>query len=237
MKDILVIPDVHGRTFWADAIEKYPDAEVIFLGDYLDPYPVEKITPEEAIANFKRILCYAKTHSNCQLLFGNHDLHYLCNFGEACRLDYNNAAEIHYLLIDNLPMFQLAVLRQFNDKKVVFSHAPILTDWVEEVGETTDVNLLVRRLNSVIGVVCANPWTVEDYIGQMSIYRGGYDNVGSPVWADVAEIKDNLLPTADYFVFGHTQQLKGPIITPKWACLDCRKAFLIAPDLSITAIV
>ena len=29
-----------------------------------------------------------------------------------------------------------------------------------------------------------------------------------------------------YQVFGHTQ-LKSPLITDKWACLDCRKAFII----------
>lgn len=34
--NILIIPDVHGRTFWKYAIDKYD--KVIFLGDYLDPY-------------------------------------------------------------------------------------------------------------------------------------------------------------------------------------------------------
>ncbi|MDE5880282.1 MAG: hypothetical protein K2H60_01000 [Muribaculaceae bacterium] len=42
-KDIIVIPDLHGRTFWKEAVEKYPDADTIFLGDYLDPYPNEGI--------------------------------------------------------------------------------------------------------------------------------------------------------------------------------------------------
>ena len=40
---VLVIPDVHGRKFWKEAINKfskdiYPDLNIIFLGDYVDPY-------------------------------------------------------------------------------------------------------------------------------------------------------------------------------------------------------
>ena len=44
-KKILIIPDVHGRRFWRDAIESDDYDKVIFLGDYLDPYPDEGIGP------------------------------------------------------------------------------------------------------------------------------------------------------------------------------------------------
>ena len=42
-KRILVIPDVHGRTFWKEPVGKYINVvdRVVFLGDYLDPYPTE----------------------------------------------------------------------------------------------------------------------------------------------------------------------------------------------------
>jgi predicted phosphodiesterase len=54
----LIIPDVHGRTFWKKAIEKHKDEvnKIIFLGDYLDPYPWEGITRKEAIRNFQEII-------------------------------------------------------------------------------------------------------------------------------------------------------------------------------------
>lgn len=42
--DIIVIPDIHGRRFWRRAVELYPDADTIFLGDYHDPYAAEGIT-------------------------------------------------------------------------------------------------------------------------------------------------------------------------------------------------
>ena len=41
---VLVIPDIHGRTYWKEATAKYPNLPVIFLGDYLDPYSYEGIT-------------------------------------------------------------------------------------------------------------------------------------------------------------------------------------------------
>lgn len=39
-KRILVVPDVHGRTFWKKPVNKYIDQvdRIVFLGDYLDPY-------------------------------------------------------------------------------------------------------------------------------------------------------------------------------------------------------
>ena len=59
---------------------------------------------------------------------------------------------------------------------------------------------------------------------------------GSCEWADLREHInmqlskfDNIIPRGEnglFQVFGHTQ-LKNKIITEKWACLDCRKGFII----------
>jgi predicted phosphodiesterase len=39
-KSILVIPDIHGETFWKEPVQKYiyQVDRIIYLGDYLDPY-------------------------------------------------------------------------------------------------------------------------------------------------------------------------------------------------------
>ena len=39
-KKILVVPDIHGETFWKGPVLKYIEQvdKIIFLGDYLDPY-------------------------------------------------------------------------------------------------------------------------------------------------------------------------------------------------------
>lgn len=237
MADILIIPDIHGRTFWKEVVEQNPDHEIIFLGDFLDPYPSEGISPEEAIANLDEIIAYAKPRSNVTLLMGNHDLHYLCNFGEGCRLDYTNSAKIHFMLMDNLWLFRLAAYREVSNKRVMFTHAPILNAWIECVGKTTDPKELVNHLNAMLFKIQTQPWEVEKYLGQISPYRGGDDPFGSPVWADVHEVEeDNLLPTVDLSIFAHTQLKSNPIITPKWACLDCRKAFILTSNLTFVPI-
>ena len=67
----------------------------------------------------------------------------------------------------------------------------------------------------------------------ISSYRGGWNNAGSCVWSDLIEmIPENLPSNIKFQVFGHTQ-LNRPLVTPKWACLDCREAFYIDNDLNI----
>ena len=63
---ILIIPDIHGRNFWKNAVEKHFEdtSKTIFLGDYLDPYPWEGITRKEAIANFQEIIDFKKENKD-----------------------------------------------------------------------------------------------------------------------------------------------------------------------------
>ena len=65
MSKILIIPDVHGRKFWEDAVETHGEEcdKIIFLGDYLDPYNWEGITRRGAISNFEEIIEYKKAHN------------------------------------------------------------------------------------------------------------------------------------------------------------------------------
>ena len=61
-KKILIIPDVHGRRFWRDAIESDDYDKVIFLGDYVDPYPNEGIGSFTAQEGLERIILYHDEH-------------------------------------------------------------------------------------------------------------------------------------------------------------------------------
>lgn len=75
MNDILIVPDVHGRTFWESALDF--NGDIIFLGDYTDPYPQESITLKQTYENFLRILDFKmRNNERVTLLIGNHDLHY-----------------------------------------------------------------------------------------------------------------------------------------------------------------
>ena len=43
---VLVIPDDHGRGFWKEFVKGHENEMIVFLGDYVDPYPHENISVE-----------------------------------------------------------------------------------------------------------------------------------------------------------------------------------------------
>ena len=117
-KDIrtLIIPDVHGREFWREPVKEVlekTNARVVFLGDYLDPYPNDfdhNHYKNQAIDVFNEIINLKKENKDrITLLLGNHDLGYrfdlyICD----CRTDYHNYERIRNLFIENKNIFQLA---------------------------------------------------------------------------------------------------------------------------------
>lgn len=99
MSKIIIVPDVHGRTFWKLAKEKINEVDrTVFLGDYLDPYPFERISSREAIEELKEIIDLKKKFpEKVILLIGNHDLNYMDlseNIFPCSRYDDRNAPEI-----------------------------------------------------------------------------------------------------------------------------------------------
>lgn len=225
---LLVIPDVHGRDFWKEAVSKYPSLDIVFLGDYLDPYPEERITRSKAIDNFKEILGFASNHESCRLLLGNHDVHYLLDV-EGSRKDNDNSSEIEELFSSHIDLFDLVSIREFDNKIFLFSHAPLLFDWVKSIQETKDVEKLVDRLNLSLIDFKSNRSTLLKILYHISFYRGGFHECGSLIWSDVREVVDEdkiFMPEIDFNVFGHTQ-LEKPLIGENFACLDVRRAFVI----------
>lgn len=134
--EVLIIPDVHGRTFWKDAIarfpkEEFPNLQIIFLGDYLDPYTgYEPITKEQAFENFKEILELDDERVN--LLIGNHDWHYFVNL-DTCRIDFAREREIEKMFINNISKFRLHKVIELDGCKYLFSHAGITQKWLDDV--------------------------------------------------------------------------------------------------------
>ena len=75
---MIIIPDVHGRTFWKEAVKGRENEEIVFLGDYIDPYGYEGITPEDGIIALEDIIKFKQDHpNNVHLLLGNHDAGYI----------------------------------------------------------------------------------------------------------------------------------------------------------------
>ena len=157
--DILILPDIHGRHFWKTAVsnpENY--RKIIFLGDYLDPYPWEEITLHDAFENFQSIVAFKEEHPDqVILLLGNHDLHYVdkvyCDLAKSTRYDYDHAARNADFFHDHLPLFQLAFQTQNGDRSFLFTHAGVTQMWYyqheSEIGSLTADHLNSLLLNNI----------------------------------------------------------------------------------------
>ena len=218
MNKILVVPDVHGRTFWRKAIEMIDEVDkVVFLGDYLDPYPSEGINFEEAISEFVSILQFKETYSDkVILLIGNHDCNYIWQeFPKSSRYSWFKAEEISKLFNKNIDKFQL--IYQYDN--YLFSHAGVYKDWMDLCNFTLDDLTNIEEIRT-------NNWPSLYCVGAI---RGGWRGVGSCVWADIRESGLYDLYSDKYQIVGHTQ-LKEPFISDNIACLDCRKCFIVCGD-------
>ena len=236
--DIIVIPDIHGRRFWRRAVELYPDADTIFLGDYHDPYAAEGITNDESLANLRELFGYVKSHDNVHLLMGNHDLNYFADFGKKVRYDEENARTVKSLLTEMLPRMTIATTRIVSGKTVFFSHSPVLFDWVKDAGVSDDVPTLVKTLNDSIKNLDTGPSEAVKLLRYVPSYRGGKAPFGSPTWADVRELDNDgkqIIDTIDYSIFAHTR-VNLPRITSTWADLDSQRAFRLTPELTFIEI-
>ena len=251
---ILVIADVHGRKFWRQTIANniHKVDKIIFLGDYLDPYENEiDENPElmecddfydsqNLLKMLENIISLKKNEPNKYILLtGNHTDSYIWSkFHAATRTDYKNWEKYHKFFSENLNLFNLVWIE--ND--VIFSHAGISEGWAKavavELSLTINLNDSVKSIARYLSNVNLNNILDKKLIkllGDISSYRGGDSYYGSCEWADLREhidiqnsSSDNIIPKGKegiYQVFGHTQ-LKSPLITDKWMCLDCKKGFI-----------
>jgi hypothetical protein len=226
--DILIIPDVHGRTFWRSAIQSGPYAKIIFLGDYVDPYDREGITFAQALDVFNEIIALKKAQpEQITLLLGNHDLHYYSElfyeYGGGSRYNWMYAHQLEQIFNANRDLFVLSYETTLDGRRHLFTHAGVTAPWYtshEALIGSFDAAHLNHLLESDNGIIA---------LGDVGYYRGGFSPSGSMVWADIHEMQiDQYMPEV-YQIFGHTQQIDGPHITADMACLDCRQAFVLDP--------
>lgn len=231
-EDLLIIPDVHGRIFWRQALKEKQYKHVIFLGDYVDPYPQEGIYPDEAKNELVDIITYARENRDTTtLLLGNHDMHYKSDLfnrlAEGTRYAYFLQKILGPLFNDNDDLFQLAYEADFEDTHCLFTHAGVSSVWYEShkeiVGELNAENLN-RLAKSDDGIRA---------ISDVGRARGGFAKVGGILWADLDEVNYATPIKEGYQIFGHTQHMDGPTINKNVACLDCRKAFLLSEVMEL----
>lgn len=219
--NVLIVPDVHGRTFWRKAKElvtKYQ--KIIFLGDYLDPYSQEGINPDMAFLEFLDIIEFKKKYpKKVTLLLGNHDLHYHCaGFIPSTRRNTFKADQYYKVFKENAELFSYFKMFRSFGHKWLFSHAGITNNWLRqnklllaELLEMPEDSLLDPRGRRWGGL-----------LEQVSYYRGGDCDFGSPVWADIHEVAaDGVLGEKMTQIVGHNR-VETPISAPGVVFTDCQ---------------
>lgn len=222
---LIIIGDVHGRSFWRDAVKRNPDGRFIFLGDYLDPYPDEGYTDEDAFQSLEDIISFKKEHpDNVTLLWGNHDLHYLYPEIMGSRYDIDHAERNAHMFWDNQSLFQMAYEVNAGGKHFLFSHAGIGRQWISSnFPKLDDGDITAELMNDLVGY----PEFMKA-LEDVSILRGGDKKYGSMIWADPRElIKEENHLHGVIQVFGHTQMDMPFNYDDRLYCLDCRKAFYL----------
>ena len=230
--------------------------KIIFLGDYLDPYGNEiEENPElmecEGFGDAKNLLNMLNDIVGLKknepekyiLLTGNHTDSYIWSkFNAATRTDYKNWEKYHKFFLENLEYFNLV----WTENNCIFSHAGISEKWakvfLEDYMEYNESALegisYTKECAEVLRDTSLKDFNIHyiNAISNISFYRGGPVDEGSCEWADIREHIDFKNSTSDkviglgeegiFQIFGHTQ-LKNKFICDKWACLDCRKGFIV----------
>lgn len=238
---ILICSDVHCRDFYKPILE-VKDTPIVFLGDYLDPYPDEGCSFEDGFANLEEIIDFAKNNHNVTLLVGNHDNSYIWEDYGCSRFNKRFYNDAHALFRENLELFK--PFKQFDE--VIFSHAGISKGWIDVnkrekfIPDDVDLNGLLDWINSEWNKECCYEGLIKKIwytnfrstIFDIGYIRGGEAPYGGPFWCDISEML-NPLPIIQ--IFGHTQlQHKGTFINvstirntnhvPAY-CVDSREIF------------
>lgn len=245
---ILFVADVHGRDFWREPVmetlKENEDAKIIFLGDYVDPYPFDFEEEKEKDENFnfkKKAIDVLNEIIDLKynypdriiLLIGNHDAGY-CISEDICssRHDYLNGNIINEIFRENRNEFQLAYEENINGTNFLFSHAGISKQWIDYNFNTSKTVVTKKNIVDFLN----NAWLVKNIfvlnkLGQYDNFRGlSIYKYGSPIWADIRAMykltPEELLDS--YQIVGHTQlSTDFPLMSDKIGDFDCRKCFYI----------
>lgn len=228
---VLIIPDVHGRTFWRTPVSQYKDEvdKIIFLGDYLDPYLRDfdqslrlEDAQQFALSNLKEIFRLASSCNKVQLLIGNHDFHYIYPAYKCSRkFEGKLLTKAVDLFHENIHLLKVCDESFCNGVRYVYSHAGIMKKWLAYNELTPHIDC--DELNSLMTKSFQTLW-------QVSMDRGGKLPFGSCIWADFNNDMIWEDDTNEYVqIFGHTYSLQEDYYHHQWM-LDCAHAFLLWDD-------
>ena len=137
---ILVFGDIHGRTGYADVIDKEDPDKVIFLGDYVSSH--DNISGEQQVEVVSDIIERKKVEPNKYILLrGNHDTQHLGYYwAESCA--YNPIAGYWMLLHKEEFLENTQWVYIDEEQKLLFSHAGVSDVWLkeQEINDIHEIN-------------------------------------------------------------------------------------------------
>lgn len=194
---IISVGDLHGRDVNEDVrglIDKCD--KMIFTGDYVDSF---ERTDLEIIDCLRNTIQFKKDYpEKVELLWGNHDVQYL--------LGYDNHGCSGYR-----PSMKTALYAEFSCNRELFKLAFQHKDWIWTHAGITDgwwlfrYNKYYQGLESIADELNAAFDRLDEPIFDVGHRRGGYLDVGGPLWCDRKEILNT--PLKDYNqIVGHTKR-------------------------------
>ena len=206
---------------------------MVFLGDYLDAYPEEQISDEVAFSRLQDIVQLKQKYPDkTTLLLGNHDMHYLYPNMAGSRYDKFQADRNRAFFEEHADLFQLTYETCIGGKSFLFTHAGILSGWLKAhqyLFGDVEPHDLANFINTIWQTDSVR-YILAEALSDVSYARWGICEYGSMVWADIREYDPSQEEVPGYYqVFGHSM-VEEPVITPYYACLDCRAAFRIKDD-------
>ncbi len=228
----ITIGDIHGRNVWKIILDKNISYDkIIFLGDYVDSFVKNNLDIKH---NLIEILNFKKSNKdNIILLWGNHDIQYLYNYGKHGCSGFRPEAywDLHEIFNNNKKLFQLS----FQYKNYLWTHAGVHKGWYKFIfkrlinDHINDDKSLSEQLNRSFEFN-------DDEIFYVGRDRGGYHDVGGPLWIDKNTIYSKPLNGFNQIV-GHTPVSR--IITKKIdnntsiTFCDCFDNYIIEDDDTI----
>lgn len=199
---ILIIPDLHGKTCWKDAIVKNNPDKVVFLGDYVDS-SIEHVSDDQIFENLKDIIQYKIDNQQTELLLGNHDISYFYYPDNPCsgfRISMLN--DLNLFFNKNASLFRIA----YQYKNNLFTHAGVTNNWLKSIGHSAEQLGIEIRDNLADYLNTIYDSRYRDVLFRVGRKRGGYYSHGGPLWCDRSEFSNKEILKGYHQYVGHTKQ-------------------------------
>jgi hypothetical protein len=217
--NILVVPDLHGKEIWKQAVGYKSWDHVVFIGDYVDAF---KLMDHDIYQNLDDIIeLKQKNYKSVTLLWGNHDIQYRYlnnNYYRCSGFRYSYSLRLEDTFKKNDTLFKYA----HRIDNFLFSHAGIHSGWWEKTEPCREeFNIIHLPIQDQIHLLARTRY--EEVLGAVGYLRGGSNKNGGPLWCD----QDEVNYPSDSFegvvqIVGHSQV--GKVLKKKnvdWWYTDC----------------